>query len=463
MASASSPEASGSKRNLSGNIDALIDEPRLGRLQVQLFAICAFVLFCEGYDLQALALAVPDIALEFRIALDDFSMALSASLFGMAIGGAAFAPLGDRIGRKPMLVFAMLITGASTLAALIEPTTLWIAFCRLLTGIGLGITAVNAAAITSEYAPAKWRFLIMTLLTCCVPLGAFTAAMIAPMLIELWGWQGIFWIGGIAPLVAAALVLLGAVESIKWLLMKKPGDPRIVIIARQLAPGIDTSSLHLAQQPTDARQSVVGLLSPSHRVRTLVVWLSAASGAFCLYLMVSWLPTVLREAQWSTQDALRGTAAVQLGGIVGSLLMAWAIDRRKLLAALLVGYGSAALALLAIGLLPGSIVMWQLLLLLVGAGTSGMQAVWMAIAVVLYPLELRATSAGWVAAVSRLGAVSAPLVGGAAVAMHMEARHILLALVIPIGASTIAILLARKYFVPPPPATKTASQIQGDT
>jgi AAHS family 4-hydroxybenzoate transporter-like MFS transporter len=432
-----------------GDVDAIIDRPRLTGLQIRICIACALVLFCDGYDLQALALAVPGIAAELDIAPSAFSTALSASLFGMAIGGALFAPLGDRLGRKPMLLLAMGLVGGSTLGALLHPSAGWIAFCRLVTGIGLAIAGVNAATLSGEYVPARWRFLIMTILTCFVPLGAFSAAFMAPVVIEALGWRGIFLIGGIAPLVVAGVLAVLAAESLKWLLLKRRGDARIARIARHLAPDLDPSRLTLAQTAAAVRGSVFGLLSRAHRIRTLVVWLSAASGAFSLYLMVSWLPTVLREAAWTTEQALRATAAVQFGGIVGSLLMAWAIDRRRLLPGILCGYGGALLALLAIGLLPGNVTTWQLLLLLVGAGTSGMQALWMAIAVVLYPLDLRATSAGWLSSVSRIGAVAAPLAGGAALAAGIAARPMLLSMTIPIGLSTLAIVLARRHFVPP--------------
>lgn len=454
MASAALMTNAAAARSRSGNVDALIDEPRLSGLQWRIFAICAFVLLCEGYDLQALALAVPEIAGEFGIVPQQFSIALSASLAGMAIGGAAFAPFGDRIGRKPMLIVAMVLTGSSTLAALAFPATWWIAACRLATGVGLGITTVNAAAMISDYSPAGWRFLLMTLLTSTVPGGASLAALIAPHLIGAFGWRSIFVVGTIVPLAAAALTWLLAPESLKWLVATRPGDPRAGRIVARLAPGLDPSRLFVSKRAVAERRSVIGLLSPEHRVRTLVVWLSAVSGAFSLYLMVSWLPTLLKQAHWSTADALTGTAAPQLGGIAGSLLMAWAIDRRRLLTGIVAGYACATAALLAIGLLPGSVPGWLLLLALAGAGTAGMQSIWMAVAVGLYPLDLRATSAGWVAAISRLGAVSAPLAGGLALGAHVAPQNVLLALVAPIGVSTVAIVLARKHFVPPPPVVE---------
>ena len=78
----------------------------------------------------------------------------------------------------------------------------------------------------------------------------------------------------------------------------------------------------------------------------------------------------------------------------------------------------------------------------------------MSIAVALYPLELRATSAGWMAAVSRIGAVSAPLAGGLALSANMEPKNILLVLVLPIAATVIAIVLGRRHFVPPAPVVE---------
>lgn len=440
----------------SGNVDALIDVPRLSALQVRLYLVCGLVLFCEGYDLQALALAVPAISLELGVAPSTFAVALSASLFGMAIGGAGFAPLGDRFGRKPMLILAMVLTGASTLVALTFADTWWIAACRFVTGIGLGITAVNTAAMMGDYAPARWRFMIMTVLTCFVPGGAFLAAMTAPAVIDAAGWRGIFYVGGFVPLTAAIVVALAMPESLKWLVATKPADARVARIAARVAPGIDTGKLFTVMADGERRS----FLRQFHRLlardllpRTLVVWLGAVSGAFCLYLLMSWLPTMLDQARWSRTDALRGTAFVQLGGIFGSLLIAWAIDRRHLLLGLVGGYGCSALALLAIGLLPPSVLGWQVLLLLVGAGISGIQGIWMSIAVGLYPLDLRATSGGGVAAVSRIGAISAPLVGGAAMNLGVETRVLLMALVVPIAVSIVAIVFTRRHFVSPPPVT----------
>src|SRR5690606_34701248 len=149
-------------------------------------------------------------------------------------------------------------------------------------------------------------------------------------------------------------------------------------------PGLVPEQLFLTTRESHARQSIFGLLVRKHRVLTLVAWLGTMSGAFCLYLLMSWLPTVLRDANWQSADALRGTAAVQLGGIFGVLAIAGAIDRRMLVPALLAGYGCSALALLAIGLLPGTVLLWQALLVLAGAGIAGIQGIWMSIAVALY-------------------------------------------------------------------------------
>ena len=440
------------------DVDRLIDALPLGRMQWTVFALCALVVFLEGYDLQALALAVPFVAKEWGIAPPSFSLALSASLIGQGIGGALLAPLGDRFGRKPLLVSALLAMGLGTLATLLVPSPAWIAGWRFVTGLGFGIAGVNSTALTAEYAPARRRFLIMTLMNCNVPGGAFVAAFTAPALILDHGWRAVFVIGGVAPLAFAIAFALYSPESLKWLLARPTDARRVGRLARRLLPGIDPADLISTARPTPRRRSILALLVPEYRIRTLVIWLAAASGAFVLYGLSSWLPTLLRLRGWDVGAALRGAAAIQLGGLAGSLLMAWAVDRGRLAPALLTGYAVSTVGLLSVALAPGSVATGTLLFVLIGSGVAGMQAVWMAIAVALFPIDLRATSAGWLSLMSRTGAIAAPFAGGAALAADLGMGSMMLALLAPIALSGTALALSRRHFVAGAAAVRAAAR-----
>lgn len=428
------------------DVERLIDERPLSSTQWTVFALCALVMFVDGFDLQALSLVVPYIARDWAIEPPAFSFALSASLVGMGIGGGLFAPLGDRIGRKPMLVAALALVGSSTLAIAFAAATWHITALRLVTGIGMGMAAVNSLSLTGEFAPASKRVLIMSLMASTIALGAFASAMAAPTLILGHGWHMLFVVGGLATLGLGLCFALFCAESIKWLLASRPADRRTARTARRLFRDLDPTALSIEAGRGDNRKSVFALLAPQHRVRTLVIWLANASGGFSLYLTMSWLPTLLIGAGWSASAASYGAAAIQLGGILGSLTMSYAVDRGRFFAALLVGYSGALASLLGVAFLPADVVLWTTLFVLIGAGTAGMQVIWIAMSVVTFPLDLRSTSAGWTSAVSRLGAVSAPFAGGAALAAGLGASQMMLGLVIPVGASAAALILSRRHF-----------------
>ena len=70
----------------------------------------------------------------------------------------------------------------------------------------------------------------MGLMNSATAVGAFCAGFIAPPVLDAFGWRGAFLIGGAAPLLAAALIALLAPESLKFLIARRPSDPRIARI-----------------------------------------------------------------------------------------------------------------------------------------------------------------------------------------------------------------------------------------
>ena len=64
-------------------------------------ALVAGVFVMEGYDINAMALAVPRLQDGLGLQPAEFGWVFSAIVIGIGVGGAIFAPLGDRIGRRP--------------------------------------------------------------------------------------------------------------------------------------------------------------------------------------------------------------------------------------------------------------------------------------------------------------------------------------------------------------------------
>ncbi len=77
----------------------------------------ALIVLLDGYDLRAMGLAVPALGKQWHLAPSALTIAQSASLLGLGLGSAFIAPLGDRLGRRPLLLAGLLILLLTSLGA----------------------------------------------------------------------------------------------------------------------------------------------------------------------------------------------------------------------------------------------------------------------------------------------------------------------------------------------------------
>ena len=422
------PTAAGSFAG-SHDIGTLIDAQPLSALQLLVAVLCGLAMFADGYDLQALGLAVPTIAQQMHVSPAQFGLALAAATVGLAAGGILLAPLGDRIGRKPALIAALSLIGLSSLLTITATTPTQFALWRLLTGLGLGFGVPNANAWTAEYAPVRSRALILVLMNAAISAGAFLAAFIAPRVIAAFGWPGTFVVGGVLPLLLAA-TLLCAPESVKFLVSRNPGDGRVSAILARIAPGAAWTPGAAGQPSRPPRISLTALLVPEYRARTLLLWLVTVLNLFILFLLLNWLPTLLQTAGLPAAAALQGTALIQLGGLIGGITLSRFIDRGHTLPALRAAFLIAATCLGAFLVLPAG-GGWNALLLFIGLGISGAQLGLNALSTAYYPPAIKATGMSWVGSIGQTGAFLAPLAGSWLIANQVAPTHILALLVIP--------------------------------
>jgi len=377
-----------------------IDGRPLSALQIRVFLLCAAVVLLDGYDLQAMALAVPTLAEQWHLSPAAFSVTLSASLLGLGLGSAFIAPLGDRLGRRPLLLGGLAIILLTSLGATTASAPWQLALWRLLVGLGLGVCQSNASALTAEYAPRARRATIMTLMGVCVSLGAVLAGATAPQVLAAAGWRGLFLVGAALPLLVLIAAALGMPES-----------PAI---------GVKRSD----------GATLMALLRPPYRERTLRLWFVYGLSAMLLYFLISWLPVFLTGAGWSRAQAPHGIALLQFGGILGALVQSWLVDRRRAITALVGGY-SITLVTALLFAVPGTASAWPVLLVLMGSGVAGVTMSIIALGAIFYPPPIRVTGFGWAGAVSRLGAVLGPLAGGWIIAAGVAPPLILGLIAVP--------------------------------
>jgi MFS transporter, AAHS family, 4-hydroxybenzoate transporter len=389
--------------------------PSLSALQIRIFLLCALIVLLDGYDLQAMGLAVPALGQQWHLLPSAFTLAQSASLLGLGLGSAFIAPLGDRLGRRPLLLAGLAIILLTSLGAATATGPGQLAVWRLLIGLGLGVGQSNASALTAEYAPLARRATIMTLMGVCVALGGVLAGLTAPQVIAAAGAQGLFLVGAALPLLALLATAVGLRES-----------PAIVSSQAPIRGG-----------------TLLALLRPPYRDRTLRLWLVYGLSAMLLYFLFSWLPVFLINAGWSPARAAHGIALLQFGGILGSLVQAWLVDRRRTIAALVGGYGTTLITALLFAI-PGSTPAWPVLLVFMGSGVAGVVMSIIALGAIFYPPEIRATGFGWAGAITRVGAVLGPLAGGWIIAAGVSSRTTLGLIAVPALLCIAATLAMRR-------------------
>jgi AAHS family 4-hydroxybenzoate transporter-like MFS transporter len=186
--------------------------------------------------------------------------------------------------------------------------------------------------------------------------------------------------------------------------------------------------------------SVRDLFRRPYRAPTLLLWLGFAMNSFNLYLLVSWLQTLLTGAGWLPAQAGRAMAFNQLGGIVGGLSLGWLMDRFGAERTLAIGFAVNALSLLLFLVVPSGFLSWGALLLLVGACTGGSQFAIVSLAASLYPSSILATGSGWASAMARIGAAASPLVGGALIGAGVAPTRVIAGLAGPAVVCVISML-----------------------
>lgn len=366
------------------------------RSSLRTIGLCFIVALLEGLDLQATGVAAPHLVREFALTPAALGWVFTAGLIGLLPGAVLGGWLADRFGHKRVLIAAVMLFGLFSLFTAHSASYEQLLLARLITGLGMGAALPILIALSSEVASADLRNLAVSLTYCGVPLGGACAALIG--MASIGGeWRMVFHVGGVAPLLVAALLLA-------WL-------PESRLVERR--------KLSLAQSAGE-------LLGQRRGFTTLLLWCSCFCTLTILYMLLNWLPTLLAERGLSRLDAAAIQVLFNLGGVAGSLLAGRLMDKGRALLAVLLAYPGMLAALAALG----HVELLQALYLagiLAGACAVGGQLILYALAPRLYPADVRATGVGVAVAVGRLGSMSGPLLAGQLLAAGAGVGGLLLA------------------------------------
>ncbi len=389
---------------------------------------CLFlVIMSDGYDLQNIGVVAPEIARSWGIDLAQFGPAFAAALAG-TIPGAIFAgPISRRSSRRLVLALSLALFGAGTLASALAWNIASLAVIRFVVGLGLGASIPLVMSFAAESVASRWRATFVTIVLCGQPIGAIVGAASCARLIPVFGWQSAFLPGGLLPL----LLVFGVLAL-----------PQAKEIRREEHTARLTS--HREARPEARGASQHSLFNADLRASTWLLSAAAFFAVFLLYVLVNWLPGVMRQRGYSLGDSVLAINLFNVGGIVGAVLVGMLVDRLGPFKVVVPAYLLAAISIAALALSQNT--PWMLLTaaLISGVAAYGCGMCLGSLTVLLYPPILHASSAGFVLGTGRFGAALGPLTIGFALSLGLAAEYAFyFASIAALFAATCLLVLAR--------------------
>jgi AAHS family 4-hydroxybenzoate transporter-like MFS transporter len=426
--------------------EAALENQRIGGLQLRVAALCTLVQICDGYDLNSVAWAVPSLIKAWHLPPPMFTTAFLWSSIGILVGALSAGPIGDRFGRRPLLLASLTIFGIASLLSATADSIGMLSVWRLFTGIGIGGGFSGAAALSGDYAPHRLRATMIMATFTGAPLGGFVGGQIVALLLAHYEWPVIFILGGVFPLILVAALALWLPESPRFLARKQNLSPGHAALLRRL----DIAPTHAGAVDVAQGNPVRMLFGEGYALQTVLLWIVYFCSLLNLFLFAYWMPTVLTMIGMSPPQAVFASSLRDFGAIFAVLYLGLAIDRigpeRTL--ALHYAVGAVFIAVIALVALPYGILL--LMTFLAGATIIGSQTGANGTCGKLYPARMRTSGLGWALGIGRLGGIAAPVLGGYLLSLGLAPTHIFLSacLFALIAAAATALLAFRGSRVP---------------
>ena len=431
---------------VAGTLDVqhFINAQPLSAYQWRVVLLCFLIVFLDGLDTAAMGFIAPALTQEWGIDRASLGPVMSAALIGMVFGALGSGPLADRFGRKLVLVGAVFLFGLFSLFSAFSANVEQLLVLRFLTGLGLGAAMPNATTLLSEYTPERLKSLLVTSMFCGFNLGMAGGGFVSAKLIPAFGWHSLLLIGGLLPLLLTVVLLLWLPESARYLVVRNKGDERVRRVLAPIAPSevaVATGFSVPEQQTVQSRNVFRVIFSGTYSAGTLLLWLTYFMGLVIVYLLTSWLPTLLRDSGASLEQAASIGALFQLGGVLSAVGVGWAMDRFDPHRVIGVFYLLAGVFAWLVGQSLGQMTLLATLVLVAGMCINGAQSAMPSLAARFYPTQGRATGVSWMLGIGRFGAILGAWIGATLLGLGWNFEQVLTALVLPAALATAAVLV----------------------
>lgn len=419
------------------SVDKAIQVAGVGKFQYRLFVIFGLVWMADAMQVLSIGFSAPSIAKTFGITVPQALQSGTFFFIGMLIGAFVFGRMADRIGRRPVLMIAVIIDACAGVASAFAPEFTWLLFLRFLTGIGVGGTLPVDYTMMAEFLPSDRRGRWLVLLESFWAVGTIFLALLALAAVS-WGddaWRVIFFVTGLPALIGVVLRFY-IPESPMYLNRNGKSDQARKVLERVARVNRRDVEMPALQPETPVHKSMFALFSSSYRRRSIGLFLAWALISIAYYGVFVYLPVKLSTEGFAFmrgQEFLVLLALVQLPGFA---LSAYGVERwgRK---PTLIGFlilSAVGCMLYSLGTSPAVVIGSTLLMSFSLLGTWG--ALY-AFTPEVYPTDLRASGMGMAGAVARFGGLFAPAIIAPIMTSHFTLSLVVLSSMLVAGAVAI--------------------------
>jgi AAHS family 4-hydroxybenzoate transporter-like MFS transporter len=397
------------------DVAEIIGKQPFGPFHVRIIVLCLLIQFLDGFDTQALAYAAPALRDAWGLGPRDLGPVFSWGAVGSGIGSICMGLMADMFGRKKIMIASVALFGLLSLCTVLVTSIEQLLILRPLTGFGLGAALPLTFVMANEFAPPRIRARMIAAMACGFAIGAASGGLLQAEMVPYFGWQGIFLIGGVVPLVLAVALAFYLPESVRYLAARGGRSDEIVRTLKKIDPKLsfpEGTEFVLPAEPRTKGSKPIQLFAGGLAATTILLWLTYLMTLASMNTLNNWLPVALNTAGLEQSQALRITTLFQFGGIAGVLLLGVLADRFGYPRVLIAAFLGVALFVAATGSLGADA--WLLAVAVAGTGFClvGANNTLSAFATTLYPTEVRATGVSWASSVGRLLGAIGPYVGG---------------------------------------------------
>ena len=381
--------------------------------------LCWIAVLLDGFDMVVLGAVIPSMMDDpaWNLTAGEGTQIATSGLIGMTVGALAIGTLTDKLGRRWVMIVAVLAFSLLTLGMGFVGSVWMFILLRFLAGVGLGGCLPTAISMVTEFRGRSRAGSSTTTVMTGYHVGAVLTALLAILMIADFGWHSLFIVGAVPGLILAPLMYFLLPESPQYLLAKGR-ETEAQGIADEYGMELSDELDLAAARDQKEQNSLSALVSAKYRRNSLAIWGASFMGLLLVYGLNTWLPQIMRAADYDLGNSLGFLMVLNIGAVVGLIIAGKVSDTHSPRKTGLLWFVTSAvfLALLAVKMPLAGL---YAVVFVTGVFVFSSQNLVYAFVGENHPSSMRATAMGFSAGIGRLGAISGPLLGGLLISLGL--------------------------------------------